>query len=126
MSQAANLTGGVRHVGALSIEGRLLEGHTAAANVASVGAEGLTLTLASAKYQKITATAAFDLVLPPEESSAGLSFHFASTAASGVNTFAIKNDAGSTIVSLDASEQVIVACDGTSWISMGISPAAGI
>lgn len=120
MSQIPGTTGGNRHVGPLPIEGRILEGHTSAIRVATVGTAE-SLTKSSAKYHRITTSGNYTLTLPPEETSAGLSFTI--TCVGGGFTITINNDAAVAVVvdGLTDLEQVTVVCDGTNWYSMGIA-----
>lgn len=120
-SPIPHTTGGNRPPGPLNIEGRILEGHTSAFIESAIGV-ATTLTTASPKFHKVTATAAFTYTLPAEELSAGLSFCFSSILSGGF-AIAIENDAAGTIVGggLVVNEQVWVVCDGTTWTSMGIA-----
>jgi hypothetical protein len=122
MSRIPEVSNGNRHSGNMAIEGRILEGHTSAYTAASASATR-TLTITSSRYQKLTETAAFDLVLPAESLSAGLDFVITNSGV-GTHDIAVKDDAGNTIAALSNSEQVTVVCNGTAWIGMGIITVA--
>lgn len=64
-----------------------------------------------------------DVTLPPEESSEGLVVWFKNTADAAEN-LVIKDDAGSTIVTIGQGEFALVACTGSAWTSMKSSVAA--
>jgi hypothetical protein len=121
MARIPEVINGNRHAGNMAIEGRILEGHTSAYRAASIGTN-TTLTIASAKFQKLTATAAFDLVLPAEEVSAGLEFHVTNSG-SGAFDITVKDDSGATIETIPDNEQAVLTCNGTAWVSMGIVAA---
>jgi hypothetical protein len=120
MSQISATVAGNRPIGPVRVEGRIFE-HGAGHRTASVGTAE-SLTIASARFQKITATGSYTMTLPPEEDSDGLAFCIASTG-SGAFVITIEDDAASAVVTggLSNDEQVWVSCDGTTWESMGIA-----
>lgn len=82
----------------------------------------LTLSLGYANLLRIDAGgSARQLNLPAEATSNGAWFEILNT---GGETITIKDDGGSTIVSLATLEKVTVVCDGTSWVHMGIITVA--
>ncbi len=64
-----------------------------------------------------------DVNLPAEASSNGLSFILLNTADAGEN-LVVKDDGGTTIVTISQNEKAEVVCDGTTWYHMGIETIA--
>lgn len=64
-----------------------------------------------------------DVTLPAEESSNGLFFLFVNEADAAEN-LVIKNDGGSTIVTINQNEWAIVACTGSAWFDVPMSALA--
>lgn len=64
-----------------------------------------------------------DVDLPAEASSNGMMFRI-TNAADAAEDLTVKNDGGDTIVTVSQNEAVWVACDGTSWVHMGIETIA--
>ncbi len=60
-----------------------------------------------------------DVTLPAEAGRNGAWFRILNTADAAEN-LVVKDDGGSTIVTVSHNEAVIVVCDGTSWVHMGI------
>ena len=84
-----------------------------------------TLTLKDAQIQKLDpAAASRDVTLPAEEESEGAMFLIIN-AADAAESVVVKNDAAATIATLTAdgtaSERVLVVCDGSDWISLGVT-----
>lgn len=61
-----------------------------------------------------------DVTLPAEEASQGLFFIIKNTANAGGEDLVVKDDAASTVVTLAQNQCSIVACDGSSWTSLGV------
>jgi hypothetical protein len=79
-----------------------------------------TLNVGSPRGQKLDpGGAGRDVDLPAEESSAGEWFEI-TNGADAAEALTVKNDAGSTIVSLAQNEKTTVRCDGSDWDHMGI------
>lgn len=55
-----------------------------------------------------------DIVLPAELD--GLAYHIRNSG--GANNLVVKNDGGSTVLSLAPSEAAVYACDGTTWTAL--------
>lgn len=79
-----------------------------------------TLSPGDTQYQRLDpGGAARDVNLPPEGSSQGL-WYYVLNLANAAENLVVKNDAGSTIVTISQNEAAMVVCDGTSWEHMGI------
>lgn len=79
-----------------------------------------TLSPGDSQFQRLDPDgSARDVNLPPEGSSQGLWYYVLNTANAAEN-LVVKDDGGSTIVTVSQNEAAIVVCDGTSWEHMGI------
>lgn len=76
----------------------------------------LTLDATSSNILKLDpGGASRDVTLPAEESNDGL-FFWVKNAADAAEDIVLKNDAASTIVTLNMGEAALVACNGSSWL----------
>ena len=83
-----------------------------------------TLTLADAQFLRLDpGGAARDVSLPAENESKGAWFEILNLADAAEN-LVVKNDAGDTIVTVSQNEKVLVVCNGTAWVHMGIQTIA--
>ncbi len=64
-----------------------------------------------------------DVTLPAEETSSGLFFVFVNEADAAEN-LVVKNDGGSTVVTINQNEWAIVACTGSAWFDVPMSALA--
>lgn len=83
----------------------------------------LTLTGSNATLQRISLDQARDVILPAEASSAGRMFRILNTTGSALD-ITVKDDGGSTIVTVSQNEAVNVYCNGTAWKHGGIETIA--
>lgn len=83
-------------------------------------AANMTLTAQYRRYLKLDpGGSARDVNLPAEATSNGLSFEIAN-AADAAENLVVKDDGGSTIVTIGQNEKASVHCDGSAWYHMGI------
>ena len=82
-------------------------------------AANLTLTLQYRNVLKIDPAGARDVTLPAEAGADGASFEIVN-AADAAEAMTVKDDGGSTIVTISQNEKATVVCDGTSWYHTGI------
>lgn len=64
-----------------------------------------------------------DVTLPAEAAGESLGY-IITNAADGAENLVVKNDGGSTIVTISQNESAMVVCDGTTWVHMGIQTIA--
>ena len=87
-------------------------------------AANLTLTAGYTNFLRIDpGGSARDVTLPAEATSEGMAFRILNTADAAEN-LVVKDDGGSTIVTISQNEAAWVVCDGTSWNHMGIESIA--
>ena len=87
-------------------------------------AGNLTLTIAYQNNIKLDPGGSHrDVTLPAEEGNAGAWFQIMNTADDAEN-LVVKNDAASTIATVNQNEKVTVVCDGSSWVHMGLTTIA--
>ena len=80
----------------------------------------VTLTLGMTNLLRIDpGGAGRDVTLPAEAGASGAWFEILNTA-DAAEALAVKNDGGSTIVTISQNEKATVCCNGTSWVHMGI------
>lgn len=74
-----------------------------------------TLTVSSTKFQRLDPGGANrDVTLPAEENNGGMWFYIINSANAAEN-LVVKDDAGSTIVTIEQSQAAFVACSGSAW-----------
>ena len=123
MSMIPELMGGRRLIHGVMTEGRIKDATSTGYNSETLAA-AKTLTTSDAKYQKLDPGGANrDITLPAEADSKGLDFVI-QNAADGAENLVIKDDAASTVVTLNQNEAAIVVCNGTAWIHMGVYTSA--
>lgn len=84
----------------------------------------LTLTLGYTNMLRIDpGGSARDVTLPAEAGAEGAWFEILNTA-DGAENLVVKNDGGSTIVTISQNEKATVVCNGTAWVHMGIVSVA--
>lgn len=84
----------------------------------------VTLATTDAQYQRIDpGGSARDVTLPAEASATGLWFRIVN-AADAAENLVVKDDGGSTIVTISQNEMAEVVCNGTAWVHMGIHTIA--
>jgi hypothetical protein len=80
----------------------------------------ITLTMAYQNFLKLDPGGGNkNVTLPAEEGNSGAWFYINNTADAG-ESLAVKDDGGSTIVTISQNEAAIVVCDGSAWAHMGI------
>lgn len=79
-----------------------------------------TLSVSDPNHQRLDANGAGrDVNLPAEADSEGAWFEILNTA-TAANSLTVKDDGGSTIVTIAQNRKATVVCDGVSWRHMGI------
>lgn len=80
----------------------------------------LVLASDDPQFQRIDpGGSARDVTLPAEGASEGLFFWILNTANAAEN-LVVKDDGGSTVVTISQNEAAVVVCDGSGWDHMGI------
>jgi hypothetical protein len=121
---------GGTEIAAIDASGNMeLAGTVSGVNVDAGGYEdqsltgNLTLTGSNATLQRISLDQARDVILPAEATSAGRWFRILNTTGSALD-ITVKDDGGSTIVTVSQNEAANVFCNGTAWKHGGIETIA--
>ena len=82
-------------------------------NTEDADGNNLTITISDAEYQFLDAGGSgIDVTLPAEADSTGYRFYIFNT---GGETLTVKDDGGSTIITIATTKSGMVVCNGTVW-----------